>query len=204
MKLKLKLKLNSSVLISVLAVLSLAACKGAAPAPAVAGIVDSIFPVEEEIRRFKLELTGTPPVTLSGGASSKQQLVTMFVRALQARDTTTLRSLVLTAWEFIELYYPHTQYIQPPYRQSPATLWFLVQQSSEQGAGRALTRFGGRAIEQHSLDCPAPPQREGANRLYAGCEVLWTLGGRAIRSRLFGTILERGGHFKFISYANDL
>src|SRR5262245_43682316 len=37
-------------------------------------VVDSIFPVDEEIRRFKAKIGGTPVTTLANGSASREAL----------------------------------------------------------------------------------------------------------------------------------
>lgn len=175
------------------------------PEPAAQGVVDSIFPVEEEVRRFKAQLPGTAPTALAGGAASREDLARRLIRAIETRDSMVIRSLVLTPWEFIELYYPHTKYTKPPYKQSPQLLWFFIQQNSEKGIGRALDRFGGRPAGYQRVECLRPAVLEERNRLHEACVVRWsTAQGKPDPFKLFGTILERDGRFKFISYANDL
>jgi hypothetical protein len=176
-----------------------------AAVPAQQGVVDSIFPVEEEIRRFKVQVGATLPSQLQNGAHSRAELVADFGAALAQHDTARIHILAINAAEFIELYYPYTQYTGPPYRQSPALLWFLIQQNSEKGLGRALARFGGQTMATHSLQCQEHQVQE-LNRLW-DCVVRWQTVGEAGKTdpiRLFGTILERDGRFKFLSFANDL
>jgi hypothetical protein len=179
-----------------------AAVQNASASP---GVVDSIFPVEADIRRFKAELRGSAPTHLEGGAESKEALATGFIRALETSDTVALRDMVLTSWEFIELYYPYSAYTKPPYKQSPRLMWFLMEQNSEKGISRALTRFGGKPTGYRGLACSDAPVVQGANRIWERCQVRWDAAPEKPDGiLLFGSILERGGHFKFISYANDL
>jgi hypothetical protein len=53
-----------------------------------ATVVDSIFPIEEELRRFRVGLT--PTDRLEGGATSPEALVDTFLRAIEAGDTLTV------------------------------------------------------------------------------------------------------------------
>ena len=47
--------------------------------------------------------------------------------------------------------------------------------------------------------------REGENTVYGPCVVRWRgKAGDTVAVRLFGQIVERGGRFKFLSYANKL
>ena len=67
------------------------------------GVVDSVFPVEEEIRRFKAQLNQPLPVKLHNALQSKEELVRRFVTALEQRDTAELQRLQMNAAEFIAL-----------------------------------------------------------------------------------------------------
>lgn len=168
------------------------------------GVVDSVFPVEEEIRRFKAALNVQLPTQLQNAAASREDLVQRFLTALEQNDTTTIRQLVLTPGEFIELYYPFSQYTKPPYRQGPALLWLLIQQNSQKGISRALQRFGNEDAGFRRLDCQDPPDVQARNRFW-NCLVYWTpQPNQPNPLRLFGSIMERDGRFKFVSYANGL
>jgi hypothetical protein len=167
-------------------------------------VVDSVFPIEEEIRRFKARLTGPIPDTLEYAAPSKDALAEQFSRALQQRDTIRLRQLALSPAEFIGLYYPHSQYTRPPYRQPPSFVWFLIQQNGEKGLSRLLQRYGGQETGFRGIECPDPPQSQPPNRFWV-CVVRWQAApGRPDPLRAFGSIMERDGRFKFVSYANSL
>lgn len=192
----------------VLLVAVLAACTDAepeakpAPAPQ-QNVVDSIFPVEEEIRRFKAAMPAGPERTqLMQAAKARDELVQAFVRALEQHDTAVIRGLVLDQAEFIDLYYPASTYSKPPYKQSPALLWFLMRQESEKGISRLVQRYGGRPTGFSRYHCNPEPKVEGDVKLWEGCQVTWRLQPSPLRA--FGAIIERNGRFKFLSYANDL
>ncbi len=57
-------------------------------------IIDSLLPVEEEIRRFQATIP-VRPTAFSNAARSRSELVKQFVRALEQNDTTALRHLVV-------------------------------------------------------------------------------------------------------------
>ena len=168
--------------------------------PHPSGVVDSILPVEEQIRRFKEKLPQPLPTDLAG-EPSRDALVNTLVRALEASDTSAIRGLVMSAAEFIQLYYPYTDYTRPPYRQSPDIVWLLLQANSSKGITRALDRFGSKPLGFKGYQCKADPVIQEQNRLWTDCELV-TETARDLR--LFGPILERNGRFKFLSYANDL
>ncbi len=167
--------------------------------------VDSVFPIEEEMRRFRATLD-EEPTSLRGGAESRERLVRWFVQALERKDTLALAELVLTRAEFGVLYYPYTKYVSEPYQLSPGLLWFFIQNQSSRGITRALQRYGGRPLRylRHRCD-PEEPEVQGPNRVWTECVVI-RVGpeGALVEERLFGSILERQGRFKFVSFANSL
>lgn len=188
--------------------LGILACSGEGPAnqsaqPAAAPVsaVDSIFPVEEEIRRFKLARNGVGATHLEGGTASRDELVDRFLTALQQQDTTVLRALVLSAGEYIDLYYPTSMYFRAPYKQSPELNWFLMQENSNKGFTRLLRRYGGKPTGFEAYTC-AEKKTEGMNTLHDRCTITWAL--QPATMRVFSTIIERAGRFKIMSYANDL
>jgi hypothetical protein len=195
-----------------LALMALAACRADTPPATVAPdsdtirtIVDSIFPVEEEIRRFKAARNGISASELSNASASRDAAVTRFLRAIETRDSADLRALTIDAAEFIDLYYPTSVYSRPPYKQSPEIVWLLQRQNSEQGLRRVLNLFGGQSAHFRSYTCNPEPRVEGENRFWDECTIIWAPGSSGtLETRLFSTIIERGGQFKILSYANPL
>jgi hypothetical protein len=176
----------------------------ASPPPAVrpAAYVDSARSVAEDLRRFRDGLE--PASALRGGAASRDALVRGFVAAVEAQDTAAAVRMVITRAEFAYLYYPHTPLVAPPREISPQLAWFLMLQNSEKGITRTFRRLGGSSLGYLGHDCGARPAVQGPNRLWTGCEVRRvTEGGDTVRQVLFGGIVERGGRFKFVSYANE-
>ena len=170
--------------------------------PVVQGIVDSVFPIDEEIRRFVATLDSVP-AALRHGAGSRDELVQRFIRAVETRDTTELPRLVIQRDEFITFYYPHTRYTERPYELAPALLWFQMENPSSRGLNRLLERLGGRSLDFEGLSCPDEPRMEERNRIWDGCTVrVRGQDGTVAPHQLFGSILERDGTWKFLSYAN--
>jgi hypothetical protein len=203
---------------AVLAAGSAAACGREAPRPpappnapatppAVAArpqVVDSILPIPELLRRFRADL-GPDPQRLAGGAESREALVRRFARAVETLDTAAVRELVLSRREFAYLYYPETPLARPPYEAPPALLWFQISEGSNKGVTRLLRRLGGRPLGVVDHACAATPERQGPNRLWQRCTVRHVRApGDTVRARMFGSVIERGGRYKFVSYANDL
>jgi len=186
------------------AILALAACAPDAPAAppaaqsAAPSVVDSIFPPEEAMRRFR---DGLPEVdSLSGGATSRGELVRRFVRAVEKQDTAELRTLLMNRAEFAYLYFPTSRFARPPLRTDPALLWFQMQVNSEKGIVRLLRRKGGADAGFRGHACEDRGVVEGENRLWEKCTVR-VEGGE---DRWFGSVIERGGRYKMVGYANGL
>lgn len=181
----------------------LAGCSGTREGSRVEQVIDSVVPREEALRRFRDGLAEVE--SLSGGAASREALVAMFVRALESRDTATLRSLVLTRAEFGWLYYPTSPMGLPPYDLPPELMWFQLDGRSRQGIATALEARGGRRLGYLGYQCPSPPATEGENRVWGPCTVRRLQApGDTVDERLFGPIVERGGRYKFVSFANRL
>ncbi|MGH7560722.1 MAG: hypothetical protein ACRENB_06865 [Gemmatimonadales bacterium] len=161
-------------------------------------VIDSILPLEEQLRRFR---TGTPDsvTRLSGGAASREALLRRFREAVERGDTVAMLSLAVTRAEFAWLVYPESEFTREPYRQDPALVWFLMRNATDQGLVRLLGRHGGRPFPWDGWRCEESPLRQGPNRLWRECRVRLAEGER----RLFGTILEREGVYKFLTYATD-
>lgn len=182
----------------------LAACDRPSPPPAAAASTytpDSTRAVQ--LAEFR---AGLPePAALQGGAPSRDSLVTALLAALATRDTATLHRLVLSRAEFAWLYYPTTQQALPPYDLDPATLWMLTSERGGRGEAKLLETLGGRTLPYAGHRCDGNAAHEGDNTVYGPCVVrLVQAPGDTVESRLFGLVLERGGQWKFVSYANKL
>jgi hypothetical protein len=165
--------------------------------------VDSLLPRDEELRRFRLDLS--EPLALSGGARSRDALVQAYVRALEASDTATLAALTITRAEFAYLYYPTTPQARPPYDLSPGLLWFMLQQGSHSGLVHALEERGGRSLGFLGVRCDSTPSREGLNTVWGPCLIRRLQAeGDTVEERLFGLIVGRAGRYKLLSLANKL
>ena len=169
------------------------ACGGVEGKPAAAGgVVDSIIPRDSAIARFQSDL---PRVTsFEGGAQSRDQLVRRFVTALESRDTSVLRSLLLTKSEFGWLYYPTHPEGLPPYSLTPQLMWFMLEGNSEKGYQKLLQRRAGQPLRVIDHRCEGKPSKQGENTVWGPCPLLRrTERGDTLSERLFGQIVERGG-----------
>jgi hypothetical protein len=196
-------------MLAMVAGVTVAACDSESPQAEAAaiearprGTVDSIFPVEEEMRRFRAVL-GPDPGKLAGGAGSLDSLVGRFQRALVDADTAAFADMLMTRDEFAWLYYPTTIFTRPPYELGPGLVWFQIENGSSRGLGRLLERLAGHPLDLRGHDCIPAPLAQGSNRVWEECTVSFTMPGEGPREMaLFGSILERDGIFKFISYTN--
>lgn len=167
-------------------------------------IVDSILPVEEEIRRFQATL-GPRPASFVNGAPTRSALVTEFVRAMEQNDTTALARLVVTRDEFGYLVYPTSPNASPPYRQAPDLVWLMRSASNDKATTRLLARFGGRPLKFAGYSCNGAPEHQGENALWSACVVRRIQPrGDTTALRMFGAIIRRDGQFKFLSLTNGL
>jgi hypothetical protein len=165
-------------------------------------IVDSILPIEEQLRRFRAGIAETPS-HFDGGISSADQLVRSLIRSLEAADTASLVRLTISRAEFAYLVYPESPFAAPPYRQAPDLVWMRHAATSGTGLKRLLNRLSGAPLGFRSWQCAGQPLVEGRNRIWRDCTVQFGMPGDAPQSKeLFAGIIERQGRFKVLSYAN--
>lgn len=167
-------------------------------------VIDSILPVEETVRRFRSVIGGEPVSALRHGSPSRDALVSRFVRALVAADSGALHAMAIDAREFIDVVYPESPNTKPPFQQDPALVWRTIQNPSASGLTRLMRRAGGVPVRLSRYACASEPLRQGRNRFWRDCQ-LTLVGPQGDTSvhRFFGTVIERGGQFKFLSYRNE-
>jgi hypothetical protein len=195
--------------LSVMALLFLVAGCGTAgvaeerEARAVTG--DSILDMQVMIERFQARHA---PVAAFGedAPRTRDELIGRFAAALPASCAAALRKLTLSEAEFAYLYFPTSMFSGPPYAQPPEVNWLLVQQNGLKGEARLLRHYGGAAIDIAGYSCEADPAVEGRNTVWSRCRVaLRQEDGSVLEDvRLFGSIVERDGRFRFVSLANKL
>jgi hypothetical protein len=165
--------------------------------------VDSLFPAEEELRRFREGLD--EPAGLRGGAGSRDGLVDALIRSLEAADTVAVTALAIDQAEFAWFYFPHSIYTAPPYGLPPGLVWFQSQNRTSRGLTRLLRNYAGKTLYHSGTRCPDAGEPWGQGRIWHGCTVLGELpSGERVEERLFGSILEVDGRFKFVSFSNEL
>jgi len=173
------------------------------PAQQSAAHVDSVLPAGEALRRFRADLS-EEPAALGGDFTSREALVRRFVDVLERSDTLALEPLVITRAEFAYLYYPSSPLAAPPYELAPSLMWFQLQENNRKAASALLRTRGGTRLGYAGHECYTS-ERQGANTVWSSCHVLRrTPDGSERRERLFGTIVERDGRYKFVGLSNEL
>lgn len=185
-----------------LAWLALAGCQ---PEPETTADVasDIARPRDEQLARFRTGLTEAAGLT--GGTTSRDELVERWVAAVAATDTTAIRRLLLDRAEFAWLFYPTTAQALPPYDLPPGLLWDMLSRQSNAGMEYVFRRWSGKELVLEGYDCGTGPVAEGDNLIHGPCVMRIVVDGRdTVAARLTGPIIERAGTFKFVSYTNDL
>jgi hypothetical protein len=168
-----------------------------------AAYVDSTLSRDEELRRFRADLRAEP-VALSGGFTSREALVRELVHVLERSDTLALEPLVITRAEFAFLYYPSAPLSRPPYELSPSLMWLQIQESNRSAALALLRQRGGTPLGFVGHEC-AHSERQGANLIWSACSLTRRMpDGSDRRERLFGSVIERDGRYKFVALSNEL
>jgi hypothetical protein len=166
-------------------------------------VVDSAISRVEALRRFRTNLA--PVGALKGGRRSRDSLVAAYLKALGTRDTAALAAMAISRAEFGYLYYPTTPQGRPPYDLAPELMWSLLSLRSERGIRKALEIYGGQDLTLLGYECDPGESVEGQNTVWGPCQVRFRrTEGDTVSRRLFSQIIARGGHFKFLSYANKL
>jgi hypothetical protein len=164
-------------------------------------IIDSILPIQEQLRRFRLGLDTVSQ--LQRPETSSGSLVRAFAASLAQADTAALLRLAVSRAEFAWLVYPDSPLSTPPYQQAIDIAWLRHAAASSSGLARLLNRIGGQALHLQSWRCANQPTIEGSNRIWGDCVVTFTVGGAEPATLgLFSSIIERQGRFKILSYAN--
>lgn len=176
---------------------------GCGPSPRPPLVNEALTPWEARLATFQQGLAR--PEGLTGGAPSRDSLVTLVVRGLETRDTALLRRLAITKEEFAWLVYPTSAQGRPPYDLEPQGYWEMLFFHSDGGLRKALEAYGGTSLGVTGYGCDRAETLEDSNRLVGPCLLeRRTPAGQQVREALFGQLIERGGMWKVMSYANKL
>ncbi len=171
---------------------------------AAGGVVDSVLPIAEQLRRFRMDVPERPDSLRHAGASMNV-LVQRWGRAVAGRDTAALNAMTINRAEFAWIYYPGSKLSKPPYEAPPQLLWAQILANSDGGARQLIQRFGGSRFDVLSVSCPPASDTTVSSRVYTDCRVrVRVADGVVPEDRLFGSIVEHQGRFKFLGYTNSL
>jgi hypothetical protein len=149
-----------------------------------------------------------PPIALTGGAPSIDELLDEFLTAVEQRDKDALHRLRLTRAEYTEIIVPgEVPKGQPPrqtFEQVNDVFWGMLDTKSRYTADAIVNDFGGRHYVERTLELTYRNPREWA----------WYTGHGEVRLRLrdetgrpyelrTGWIAEVDGRFKFIGFNWD-
>jgi hypothetical protein len=167
-------------------------------------IVDSVLPMEEELRRFRAGMDHQP-TSLVHGLHSAEAAVQSLLSAAAKSDTAVLRQLHISREEFAFLYFPSSKFSKPPYELAPGLVWFQLTLESGKGITKLIAQVTNSEPDLDRIECSGLARIEGENRILSNCVTFWRSNTGAMRSgRIFGDMIERAGRIKFLSYANDL
>ena len=165
--------------------------------------IDSILPMPEYLRRFRDGLT--EPARLSGGGSNREELARRFLTAVSTRDTAAFAAMAVNRAEFAWLVFPLHKYRDSPYELDPAIFWLQLTAGSAKGLHRTLERYGGATLTLRSLRCTRDTLQvaAGSLKIWSGCTIRYQVGDSVESRALFGSVVERDGRSKLLSFAND-
>jgi len=167
-------------------------------------VVDSLFTPEEDLRRFRATVPGTPPRALIGGAPSTDALLRRYWTLLITRDTLAMSSLVVSRGEYAYLYFPFSR--EAAAGMPPGAGWELILAQSGRGLTRALLHaesVGPRATVVGTV-CSDSPRLVGGGRLYGPCGVVLRRPERTDTLWLAKSLFVRDGVHKLLGLQNEL
>ena len=167
-------------------------------------VVDSIFPPAEAMRRFRAELSGTPPTVLSGSIHSSDDLIRRYWRLLSNGDTTGLETLVLTKAEFAFLYLPES----PEFKAGmpPAIAWLLLERTASTALSKArqvAAASGALPVTGTTCSRAADAPKIDLN-VFGPCGVIVRKGVARDTIWIANRAVAYRGVMKLLSYANSL
>ena len=166
--------------------------------------IDSMLPMDEYVRRFRIGEVA--PATLGGGAPDRETLAREYLAAVAVKDSGALMRLLVTKAEFAWLIFPDHLYAREPYALDPDIFWLRTTQETRKGSTRVLNRYGGRPLAFRALSgCVRDTLQilSGPDTLWNDCAITYQAGDSTLTRRLFGTIVQRDGQFKFLSYHTE-
>jgi len=148
-----------------------------------------------------------PPLPLSGGASSVDELLGKFVQALGANDRTALEALRVNEREYRQVIMPGSAKPgEPPQKLSPAAdeyFWESLNTKSVYSGQFLLSHFGGKRYQIKDVAWLKGIDDYLWFRCYDRLELTLVDDAGAEHVLNTGSVAEVDGRFKFISYIRD-
>lgn len=165
-------------------------------------VIDSVFTPEENLRRFQIGLTAPPDGRLSGGATSRDELVRRYWELLVTGDTLAMTPLIVTRAEYAYLYFPES--VEGASGMPPAVGWELIVRQSGRGLTRALFQAQQGPATVVRTKCADAPRPMGRNTLSGPCGIVIRRNGTEETLWIVKSLMERDGVFKMLGLQNDL
>ena len=147
------------------------------------------------------------PSTLRGGASSADELIGRFLRALHDKDREALRRLRVTESEYREIVMPGHVAVGTPLRKQPEDVsefaWQLLNTKSVYYEATLLSEFGGHGYEVQGVEYERGTQSYATYTAHKQLRLtLRRDDGQEVELRT-GSVADIAGSFKFMSYIRD-
>ena len=166
-------------------------------------VVDSIFPPDESMRRFRATVPGAVPLRLAGGAPSTEQLLRTFWATLTAGDSVGVDSLSIDKAEFAHLYLPDSPELRSGMQ--PQIAWLLLDEASVRGLSRARLRAEQlKASTIRGVACSGNPTPVGAARVQGPCGIIVRRPQGLDTVWIANRVISRNGVVKLLGFANPL
>jgi len=142
---------------------------------------------------------------LTGGASSPRRLVEHVLDAVADRDTAALLSMLVDADEYDRIVYPelgaHYVAARDTRSETRQFLWENQRLDALKGMRSAMRELGGRRLSFVTIEFTEGEQRYPSYRLMEGGVVsVVDADGTPATLHMLGTMIEKGGRYKLLSY----
>lgn len=146
-------------------------------------------------------LTSCGKRELKFSESSIQGLVEEVLKGVEHNDPEALLKLRINEREFRKYLWPEFPASDPKMNVPLSFAWGNLDQKSEKGARRALSQYGGNAYRFETIYFQEKTQEYSGFKLYSRSVIVARDGNGNLQELQFcGSIVERNGEYKFLSY----
>jgi hypothetical protein len=147
---------------------------------------------------------GRPVSPLTGGSTSAAMLAAAVVSAFERGDIATLRTLALNEHEFRDHVWPELPAAKPERNLPFSFVWGDLHQKSEAALSRTIQGIRGQRFRVISVEALGGTTQYKTYAVHRETQLtVKNAEGQEQRIRLFGSVLEKDGHFKVFSYVTD-